>query len=242
MSNYDGAAVLDAIRSIQATEAADETLGVLSSFVEAYGFERIFLGQLVNPANVPLKDILYLSDWPEELKEHRRRQMAILHDPIAICALRSKRPFSWAEAREHASRAGKIVVDMVHDYGITDGMMFPMHALESVSGGVSLGGSSRLELSPTQIRELEIVCQTVYYHLEEMLGPFPYQKLAELTRRETECVQFAAAGKSNWEIAKILGIKEDTVKKTLRRAGDKLETVNRAHLVASAIAKNQIFP
>ena len=60
--------------------------------------------------------------------------------------------------------------------------------------------------------------------------------------RETECVQFAAAGKSNWEIAQILGIQEDTVKKTLRRAGDKLETVNRAHLVASAIAKNQIFP
>ena len=59
MSNYDGAAVLDAIRSIQATEAADETLGVLSSFVEAYGFERIFLGQLVNPANVPLKFSLH---------------------------------------------------------------------------------------------------------------------------------------------------------------------------------------
>ena len=131
---------------------------------------------------------------------------------------------------------------MVHDYGITDGMMFPMHALHSVSGGVSLGGSTRLELSQTQIAELEIVCQTAYYHLEELLGPFPYQKVAELTHRETQCVQFAAAGKSNWEIAQILGIQEDTVKKTLRRASDKLETVNRAHLVATAIAKSQIFP
>jgi LuxR family quorum sensing-dependent transcriptional regulator len=135
-----------------------------------------------------------------------------------------------------------MVVDMVHDYGITDGMMFPMHALESVSGGVSLGGSSKLDLSATQVRELEIVCQSVYYHLEEMLGPFPYQKLAELTRREAECVQFAAAGKTNWEIAQILGIQEDTVKKTLRRASDKLQAVNRAHLVATAIAGSQIFP
>ncbi len=242
MRDYDGSSVLEAIRTIQVAGTPDATLAALSAFIEGYGFDRIYLGQLVNPANVPLKDILYMSDWPDELKQRRRSQMAILHDPIAICALRSKRPFTWAEARAHASRLGRKVVDMVHDYGITDGMMFPMHALQSVSGGVSLGGSQRTDLSVTQVKELEIVCSTAYYHLEAMLGPFPYQKLAELTRRETECVQFAAAGKSNWEIAKILGIQEDTVKKTLNRAGTKLQAVNRAHIVATAIAKHQIFP
>ncbi|MDP3458962.1 MAG: LuxR family transcriptional regulator [Hyphomonas sp.] len=242
MHGYDGHSVLEAIRTIQAAETPEATLAVLSAFIEGYGFDRIFLGQLVNPANVPMKDILYMSDWPDELKQQRRSQMAILHDPIAICALRSKRPFTWAEARAHASRMGRRVVDLVHDYGITDGMMFPMHALQSVSGGVSLGGSRKTDLSATQVRELEIVCSTAYYHLEAMLGPFPYQKLAELTRRETECVQFAAAGKSNWEIAKILGIEEDTVKKTMQRAGTKLQAVNRAHIVAVAIAKHQIFP
>jgi len=242
MRGYDGSAVLGAIREINAAQSPKATLVALSAFIEGYGFDRIFLGQLVNPANVPLKDILYISDWPDELKAQRRSQMAILHDPIAICALRSKRPFTWAEARAHASRMGRKVVDLVHDYGITDGMMFPMHALQSISGGVSLGGSRKTDLSVTQVKELEIVCQTAYYHLEGMLGPFPYQKLAELTRRETECVQFAAAGKSNWEIAKILGIEEDTVKKTLRRAGGKLGAINRAHIVATAIAKHQIFP
>lgn len=242
MRDYDGAAVLDAIRQIQNTSTTGAVVSALGCFVAPYGFERIFLGQLVNPANISLKNILYLSDWPDELQARRRQQMAVLHDPIAICALRSKRPFSWAEARAHASRAGRMVVDMVHDYGISHGMMFPMHALDSISGGVSLGGRNRPTLSTVQISELEIVCQTAYYHLEEMLGPFPYQKLAELTRRETECVQFAAAGKSNWEIARILGIKEDTVKKTLGRASAKLDTVNRAHLVATAIAGSKIFP
>lgn len=242
MPDYDGAAVLEAIRRIQTSSTSNAVISELSCFVERYGFERIFLGQLVNPANVALKDILYISDWPDELKAQRRSQMAILYDPVAICALRSKRPFSWAEARQHATRAGRQVVDAVHDFGITDGMMFPMHALHSITGGVSLGGRDRLDLSRTQVAELEIVCQTAYYHLEEMLGPFPYQRIAQLTVRETECVQFAAAGKTNWEIAKILGIQEDTVKKTLRRASDKLEAVNRAHMVAAAIARSQIFP
>tara|TARA_R110001606_G_scaffold375415_1_gene533684 strand:+ start:10327 stop:11055 length:729 start_codon:yes stop_codon:yes gene_type:complete len=242
MRDYDGSAVLHAIRLILATGTSAETITVLAGFIESYGFEKIFLGQLVNPLNVPLKDILYISNWPDELKAARRSRAAILHDPIAICAIRSKRPFTWAEAREHATRAGRRIVDMVHDFGLTHGIMFPMHALDSVSGGVSLGGGIKPDLSPVQVAELEIVCQTAYYHLEVMLGPFPYQKIAELTAREAECVQFAAAGKSNWEIAQILGIQEDTVKKTLRRASDKLDAVNRAHLVASAIARHQIFP
>jgi len=242
MRDYDGSAVLHAIRLILTTTTSAETITALAGFIESYGFNRVFLGQLVNPLNVPLKDILYVSNWPDELKAARRNQAAILHDPIALCALRSKRPFTWAEARAYASRAGRKVVDMVHDFGITDGMMFPMHALESVSGGVSLGGHSKSDLSPLEVAELELVCQVAYYHLEVMHGPFPYQRVAELTARETECVQFVAAGKSNWEIAKILGIQEDTVKKTLRRACDKFGAVNRAHLVASAIARHQIFP
>lgn len=242
MKGYDGARVLESVRQISASATPGETLFALSAFIGRYGFNRIFLGQLVNPANVPLKDILYISDWPEELKARRESQMAILQDPIALCALRCKRPFTWAEARAHASRAGRRLVDMVHDYGISEGMMFPMHALHSVSGGVSLGAGTEPDLSEVKVAELEIVCQSAYYHLEEMLGPFPYQKVAELTARETECVQFAAAGKTNWEIAAILGIEEDTVKKTLGRASRKLEAVNRAHLVATAIARHQIFP
>ena len=93
MRDYDGAVVLGAIRQIQQASTTEAVVSALGGFIAPYGFERIFLGQLVNPANVALKNILYLSDWPDELQAQRRQQMAVLHDPIAICALRSKRPF-----------------------------------------------------------------------------------------------------------------------------------------------------
>lgn len=242
MSGYDGASVLEAIRAIQKTATSAEAVRLLAGFVERYGFERIYLGQLVNPAAVATRDILYVSDWPDDLQAERRSQMAILHDPIARCALTAKRPFGWAEAHEYATRQGRLIIDMVHNYGIRDGVMFPMHAIDSPVGGVSLGSSNMLDIGKVALSELEIVCQTAYYHLEALKGPFPYQKVARLTDRETECVRFAAAGKSNWEIAAILGIQEDTVKKTLRRASAKLGTVNRAHLVAVAIRTGQVFP
>lgn len=242
MHEYDGGAVLAAIRQIHGASGLAGTLDILSRFVERYGFERIYLGQLVNPASVPARDRLYLSDWPDELQAERRSRMAILQDPIALAALTARRPFRWEEAHARATKEGRRIIDMVHNYGILDGVMFPMHAIDHPTGGVSLGAGARIDLSPVAWQELEIVCQAAYYHLEGQFGPFPYQKLAELTAREAECTGLAAAGKTNWEIAAILGIGEDTVKKTLKRAGEKLGTVNRAHLVATAIRTGRIFP
>ena len=233
--------ILATIRSINGSETQHQIIEHVAKFISNYGFERIFLGQLVNPASVQLKDIMYISNWPQELQERRQKQLAILHDPIARCALNTNRPFQWAEAYEYGTRVGQHVVDMVHDYGIYDGWMFPMHAMDSITGGVSIGGKSP-DVSPDDVRAIEIVAQSAYYQLQDMLGPFPYQKVASLSLRETECVQLAAAGKTNWEIASILGIQEDSIKKTLKRAYKKLDAANRAHAVAISIASGQILP
>lgn len=232
--------VLAAIRAINTASTPREIIDKFVGYIGTFGFERVYLGQLVNPANVHLKDIMFISNWPEELTEHRIQNLAIIHDPIAKCALKSKRPFRWSDAHKYASTHGQRVVDMVHDYGIHDGWMFPMHALDSISGGVSLGGKDP-EISSDELLELEIVAQTAYYCIEDMMGPFPYQRIAQLSPRETECVQLAAGGKSNWEIAEILGLAEDSVNKTLRRAYTKLDATNRAHAVSLSIASGQIL-
>lgn len=238
MHLYDGSSILKIIRLIQATAEPEETVAALSRFVEGYGFGRIFIGQLINPENVPLKDILYMSDWPDELKALRQNQVAILHDPVAICALRSRRPFTWAEARSHALQLGRMVVDTVHGFGMNDGIMFPMHALHSLSGGVSLGARFGMDLSPTEIAELEIVCQTAYYHLEGMLGPFPYQKLAEQTAPSGTRPRGAADGRTGWEFVRILGVQENRAPKARRCTDHRTDTAGRSRTRASTIARD----
>ena len=42
MPDYDGAAVLEAIRLIQTSSTSDAVISELSRFIEGYGFERIF--------------------------------------------------------------------------------------------------------------------------------------------------------------------------------------------------------
>jgi LuxR family quorum sensing-dependent transcriptional regulator len=62
----------------------------------------------------------------------------------------------------------------------------------------------------------------------------------ELTPRERECLQWAAVGKSEWEISQILGISEHTSEKHLLNAKFKLGAVNRVQAVAEAIRRGYI--
>ena len=61
-----------------------------------------------------------------------------------------------------------------------------------------------------------------------------------LTPRERECLQWAAVGKSEWEISQILGISEHVSEKHLLNAKSKLGAVNRVQAVAEAIRRGYI--
>jgi LuxR family transcriptional regulator, quorum-sensing system regulator BjaR1 len=56
-----------------------------------------------------------------------------------------------------------------------------------------------------------------------------------LSRREQEALQWAAEGKTEWEIGTILGLSEHTAEKFIRSACSKLHASNRTHAVARAI-------
>jgi LuxR family quorum sensing-dependent transcriptional regulator len=60
------------------------------------------------------------------------------------------------------------------------------------------------------------------------------------TRREIECIKWAAAGKTGWETSEILSLSQRTVEDYLRNAARKLGAVNRVQLVAQAMREGLI--
>jgi len=56
-----------------------------------------------------------------------------------------------------------------------------------------------------------------------------------LSKREHEVLQWAAEGKTEWEIGLILGLSEHTADKFIRSARLKLHAANRTHAVAQAM-------
>lgn len=232
--------VLATIHAIEQCADSGAIVQTFADFAKMYGFETLYIAQLVNPANVPDDRVLHITNWPSELLRRRAARHDALNDPVVRCGLRSRRPFTWSAAKKYAGVMGKRTLDEVSDFAMHDGLMFPMHAIGSVPGGVSLG-TQCLDVSQRDVAELEIVAQHTYFKLEDILGPFPYQVTIDLSKREVEVIQIAAAGKTNWEISRILGVSEETVKATISRAAKKLNATNRAHAVAIAIAHSLIM-
>jgi DNA-binding CsgD family transcriptional regulator len=61
-----------------------------------------------------------------------------------------------------------------------------------------------------------------------------------LSRRERECLQWTAAGKTTWEIAGILAISPNTIDGYISSAAEKLDAVNRTQAVAEALRRGFI--
>lgn len=241
MGSTSNKLVLEAIDGIESADSVEEIAACFMAFVGFFGFEALMIGQLVNPALVPKNKRLLISNWPNELREQRAAEQIDLHDPVGRYALKTKSPFTWQEAYDHANRFGRKVYRDVAEHGYRSGMMFPVHSYDAVPGGVSIGSRECLSLVRRDIGLIDLVAQHAYVRLDDLIGPFPHQIKAQLSKREIEVVHYAAAGKTNWEIGEILGISEFTVRDCLKILASKLETSNRTHTVAVAIAQNHIM-
>lgn len=80
----------------------------------------------------------------------------------------------------------------------------------------------------------ELIARTSISDLRKITLPGNTFK-EKISKRERECLHWAAQGKTSWEISQILGVSESTAIYHLRNATRKLNAANRIHAVAKAL-------
>ena len=83
--------------------------------------------------------------------------------------------------------------------------------------------------------ELVVLFQRIFDRIETLASNRARDTGTELNRRELECLNWAAAGKTSGEIAVIVSLSEHTVNHYLNSCCKKLDCVNRTQAVARAI-------
>ncbi len=237
------AGILEAIAAIDAGASSKEVFERFADFVGAFGFNTVALGHLANPAmkSDSGKDWFTVGNWPDEWRREWLDKRYIFRDPIARMALKTRKSFTWSSAYQQASRFERAVIDLSSDFGFRDGLAIPMYTEDGPPGCVTLG-ADRVDVSPRERAAIELVSIHAYSRLETLFGPFPYRPVKPLSPRELDVLHYAAAGKTNWEIGTILSISEFSVRGHLSSAQKKLDCVNRAHSIATAMQRSLIFP
>jgi LuxR family quorum sensing-dependent transcriptional regulator len=235
--------IAEAVKAIDAIERQSDprcVVNAFAAFARTYGFSTVAVGQLANPASIPESSAIRLSTWPKAWAVYWVKNRLLVSDPIARMASMQNRSFQWVEAFERFRVFSKPHRDTLFEFGFTNGLAIPVHTGDGPPGCVSLG-CERLDLDPSQQAAVELAAIHCYVKLEKLLGVSMPVFVKDLTHRESEILHFVAAGKTNWEIGQILSISEYHVRDCLKAIFAKLNAVNRAHAIATAIREKIIF-
>ena len=218
----------------------EELLGVTSNF----GLTALIAATVPQPGtpSSQTKDHVLLCDWPSEWLERYLSRNYVDHDPVVSHLKLLRAPFQWRDAVQSmpADKSSDEVMRDARQFKLRDGLAFPLITLEGQIALVSLGGEA-VELSDAEFAMVSLASTYAIgraMQLQTTVGKTIDH--IELTPRERECLQWAAVGKSEWEISQILGISEHTSEKHLLNAKGKLGAVNRVQAVAEAIRRGYI--
>ena len=208
-----------------------------------FGFTSIFAGRVpaVHPPLSPeaVAGNVLVSTMPKDWSLRYLERGYLFRDPI-VQLLRSKwYPFTWAHAYDlGAERADvEMIRGEASEFGLREGYVVPIGLLGGVQLAFSFGANS-MDVSPDELGTLAFATNIAAGQLLELTASRSNKgeaRLALVTARERDCLAWAAEGKTDWEIAAILGISVSTVRKHLASTREKLEAVNKYHAVALGI-------
>ncbi|PHP65484.1 LuxR family transcriptional regulator [Zhengella mangrovi] len=234
---------LDHVGRIGRTNCAQEVCDTLLGITGRFGLDRMIIGSQANPHAEPRyeREHILLRGWPEPWVERYILRDYARISPVVHYVKTHMRPFDWREAAAAAGEGhpGQVVLHEIAEFGIRMGISIPLITGDGALALLSLGGED-MDLSPEDFGMVTLVSTYAIERAMQLVVADDASRPIRLTRREAECMRWAAAGKSEWEISRILGISEHTSEKHLLSAKMKLGAANRTHAVAEAIRQGYI--
>lgn len=187
---------------------------------------RLRSDQLVRIDNYP-------GGWAEELLT--RHDVAA--DPVHLASLRTNAGFSWDELGHllPLSLSQRVILERSGHHGLGPGFTVPANVPGEPSGSCSFAVGRGHSLPERRLQCAELIGVHAFRAARRIYGLSADCGAPKLSRRERQCLRLVAAGKTDWEIATILGISVETARQYVKRARAACDVVSRAQLVACGL-------
>lgn len=235
---------LRALETLRRATSAQDVAACLGGALAGVGLSGFGLTTLhtVKGTHPTARSVL-IEGWPKGWSSTYRSRDYLATDPILAFAERRVDPFTWRDVRDVACGCAvhSAFFEDAAVFGLVEGIAIPVRRL-SAAPAVAVFGGAQTCAAPKATAFLQVVATNAHARLTgAVVHAVPdTAERGVLTRRERECLQWCAEGKTSWEISQILSISQHTADWYLASAGRKLASANRLHAVAEALRRGLI--
>ena len=226
------------VRDVSEVREAADLAQLLAEISREMGFSFFALTHHIDLRRAP-GPAIRLANYPSDWVDYFDDQKLGPSDPVHRASHLTSVGFPWSRLsslidltpRDHEvlERAGRL--------GIGDGFTIPAHVPGESNGSCSFATHAGARLSDQHLPLAQLVgafafeaARRIWRVRDGGLAPPP-----RLTDRQRDCVVWAARGKSDWEIARILGLSHETVIQYLKRARERYGVSKRTLLAVHAL-------
>jgi LuxR family quorum sensing-dependent transcriptional regulator len=231
--------VLDFVDAIEKIKGADEVWNRFLRYSSAFGMHYAALVDVPGPGERLIDTALYMSCPPEWRRRYFENNY-FPNDPAVLHLARTIDPFTWTEALAcpDYTTAQRKVVHEAGEFDMLGGFVVPLVGLRTRTAVIELAGPNE-SFCTRERAELQMASMAVNSRLRAIFKPRRH-KLPPLSNREREVLQWAAVGKSDWEIGEILSISEKTVNAHIENVKRKYGVTSRIHAVVKGMNAHAI--
>lgn len=188
------------------------------------------------------KRYIRLDNYPEEWAAEFIASALYRHDPVHRASRRASKGFEWSELPRltKLGRREKWILERSRRFGLGEGMTVPVNVPGEPGGSCSFVVRAGAELPRKRLQCAELIGIHGFAAARRLAGRPRSSSQPHLNRRELQCLRLAAAGKTDREIALILGISPETARQYAKSARAAYDVVTRTQLVVLALRDDWI--
>lgn len=234
------------LEQFTAVKDCDRLAELIGRFTLDMGYDY-YRCTLILPMSMQRPRVVLFNQCPDAWMQAYADHKMLACDPVIQLARKQTLPIYWNRLDERLGflqEGGMDVMGLAAEFGLRNGITFPLHGAAGETGAISFITSERassdllLDSSPI----LSWMSSYIFEAAIRVVRQGDADPQAALTDRETECLFWASEGKTSSEIAHILGITERTVNYHLNQVTRKTGSMNRYQAIAKGVSSGLLLP
>jgi LuxR family quorum-sensing system transcriptional regulator CciR len=225
-------------RDVAAVASEAELAEALGEICREMGFRYFALTHHLD-IRMALQPAIRLDNYPPEWVRYFDDQKLGPCDPVHRGSHLTSVGFAWSQLPSLIQLTARDydIFERASRTGIGDGFTVPAHVPGESNGSCSFATARGMPVPEGSLALAQLVGAFAFEaarRLWRMRNANP-PAMPRLTERQRDCVIWAASGKTDWEISRILGVSQETVIMHLKDARDRYGVAKRGPLIVRTL-------